>query len=133
MAEAAWQPQAGATLLMPSGPAGEHLFIVLCDPRPFTGYGTNPCIVLVNLSSIREGIHHDATCVLELGEHVFVKRASFVEYRRARIEQVTHVTKMVEQGLFKPQEPMSHEILGRVLEGLTRSPFTKREFKQLPI
>ena len=29
---AVWQPRAGTTLLMPSGPEGDHLFIVLNDP-----------------------------------------------------------------------------------------------------
>jgi hypothetical protein len=31
---AAWQPFAGATLLIPSG-AGKHLFVVLNHPVPF--------------------------------------------------------------------------------------------------
>jgi hypothetical protein len=133
MADAVWQPQAAATLLMPSGPEGDHLFVVLCDPKTFPGYGPNPCVLLVNVSSIREGSHHDPTCVLEPGSHPFVKRVSFVAYRYARVEFVPHVMRLVEQGLFKPHDPMPPEILARILDGLRRSPFTKREFKQLPI
>jgi hypothetical protein len=47
---AQWQPCAGATLLMPSGNEGDHLYIALNDPQSFENYGRQPCVVLVNLS-----------------------------------------------------------------------------------
>ena len=56
---AAWQASAGATLLVPSGPVGQHLFVVLCDPLVLPGYGPNPCVVMANLSTVRAGIPHD--------------------------------------------------------------------------
>ena len=56
---AAWQASAGATLLVPSGPIGQHLFVVLCDPVVLAGYGLNPCVVMANLSTVRAGIPHD--------------------------------------------------------------------------
>ena len=65
---AAWQPSAGATLLIPSG-AGKHLFVVLNHPVPFAGYGSQPCVVLVNVSTVREHIPQDATCTLPAGCH----------------------------------------------------------------
>ena len=127
---AQWQLCAGATLLIPSGNAGGHLHIVLNDPRPFDGYGQHPCVLLVNLSSVREGVPHDATCVLEAGAHVFVQQRSFVFYRYARIEQGAHILRLVDQGVFRPHEPMSSEILQKIKAGLFDSPHTKREFKR---
>lgn len=118
---------------MPSGPEGDHLFVVLNDPKTFPTYGPNPCVVLVSVSTVREGAHHDATCVLDPGCHPFVKRASYVAYKYARIETLAHVTKLVEQGLFKPEDPMPSHILTAIQDGLRRSPFTKREFKQFSI
>ncbi len=126
-----WQPEAGATLLMPSGPEGNHLFVVLNDPRVFDGYGPRAHVVLVCVSSIRDGIPHDATCELEPGCHPFVKRSSYVVYRRSRVEAARHLEKLVEQGVFKPHLPASAELLDRVKRGLQVSPFTTREFKEL--
>ncbi len=128
---AQWLLCAGATLLIPSGNAGDHLHIVLNDPRPFDGYGQHPCVLLVNLSSVREGVPHDATCVLEPGAHVFVQQRSFVFYRYARIEQGAHIFRLVEQGVFKPHEPMSAQLLQQIKGGLFDSPHTKREFKRM--
>jgi len=128
---AQWRVCAGATLLMPSGNEGDHLYIVLNDPQPFENYGRHACVVLVNLSSLREGVPHDATCVLEPGEHAFVTRKSFVFYRNARIEQENHVLQLVRQGVFKPHEPMPTAVLRRIKAGLFASPHTKREFKRM--
>ena len=121
---------AGAALLIPSGNEGDHLFIALNDPGRFEGYGSNPCVVLVNLSSVREGVPYDATCVLDAGEHEFVRHPSFVFYRNARIEPESHVLRLVEQGLFKPHVAVSAEVLQRIKSGLFASPHTKREFKR---
>ena len=102
---AAWQPIAGATLLMPSGPDGDHLYVVLNDPKPFPGYVPHPCI----------------------------KEESYLVYRSARIEQVSHVARLVHQGLFKPHMPLAEGLLAMVKVGLKSSPFTTREFKNLSI
>jgi hypothetical protein len=66
-----WQLQQGATLLMPSGPDGDHLFVVLNDPKVFPNYGPNPQVLLVNLSTVRPDVHFDATYLLQPGCHLF--------------------------------------------------------------
>lgn len=129
----AWQATAGATLLMPSGPQGDHLHVVLNDPKPFPGYGANPCVVLVSVSTVREGAEYDATCILEAGCHPFVKQRSFVVYRSARIEPLPRVAQLVRQGFFKPHSAVDAALLDRIRAGLRSSAFTKREFKGLDI
>lgn len=128
---ASWVACVGATLLAPSGPQGQHLFVVLNDPREFSGYGNAVCIVMVPLDSIKAGILHDATCELDSGAHTFLTRPSFVNYRYTRIEQVRHLEGLVANGIFRPREPIDPHILRRLLNGLLTSPFTKREFKRL--
>jgi hypothetical protein len=118
---AAWQPSAGATLLIPSG-AGKHL----------PGYGSQPCIVLVNVSSVRKDIPYDTTCRLPAGCHPFVAE-SYVRYQDARIYRADELAARVVQGLFSPHEPMAREWLDAIRAGLRASPRTKREFKTLPI
>lgn len=109
-----WQPSAGATLLIPSGPAGSHLFVVLCDPVVFPGYGSRACVVLVNLSSVRPGIHHDPTCVLQPGCHPFVETESYVRYRDARIYGIVELIERVGQGLFVPHQPMAEAVYASI-------------------
>ena len=129
-----WQLQQGATLLMPSGPDGDHLFVVLNDPKAFPGYGANPHVLLVNLSKVpRAGVYYDPTCVLPPGCHPFVTAASYIVYRSVRIDPETHVLGMVGKGIFRPHQPMPAGIVATIRAGLTASPFTKREFKALPI
>ena len=119
---------------MPSGPDGDHLFIVLNDPKVFAGYGPNAQVLLVNLSTVpRDGVHYDSTCVLDPVCHPFVKAKSYIVYRGARIDPEAHLLARVAQGLFKPQQPMSASIVANIKTGLKTSPFTKREFKGLPI
>ena len=130
---AAWRAREGETLLMPSGVHGDHLFIILNDSKKFSGYGPNPCVALVNLSTVRQGTRYDATCVLQAGCHSFVKGDSYVVYRSARIESGMHLQRLVQQGVFKPHEPMPAAIVTNIKAGLKASPFTTREFKQLPI
>jgi hypothetical protein len=130
---AAWQATAGATLLMPTGPGGDHLHIVLNDPKQFAGYGSHPCVVLVNVSTLRAGISHDPTCILSAGCHPFVKDESYVVYRSARIEQASHVLLLVRQGLFKPHLAVTPQILTLIRVGIRSSPFATREFKNLLI
>jgi hypothetical protein len=129
---AAWQPSAGATLLIPSG-AGKHLFVVLNHPEPFPGYGSQPCIVLVNVSSVRKDIPYDTTCRLPAGCHPFVVAESYVRYQDARIYRADELAARLAQGLFSPHEPMAREWLDAIRAGLRASPRTKRELKTLPI
>lgn len=56
--------QAGDALLIPSGPQGHHLFIVLNAPGVLPGYGAIEHCVLANISSIKPGIPHDPKNVL---------------------------------------------------------------------
>ena len=134
---ATWVPCAGATLHMPSGPSsgsGKHLFIVLNDPKPFAGYGAALCIALVSLSSVpTQEIRFDETCILRAGCHPSVRHDTYVYYKGTRMEQLRDVLKRLEDGFYTPGEPLEQHVLIAVRAGLLKSPFSKREFKQLGI
>lgn len=132
-----WLPCAGATLHMPSGPSlgsGKHLFIALNDPKRFTNYGPALCIALVSLSSVPvQGVKFDNTCILHGGCHPSVRHDTYVYYKATRMEQLRDVLKRLEDGVYKPGEPLERHVLIAVRAGLLKSPFTKREFKLLEI
>ena len=130
---AVWQASAGATLLVPSGPIGQHLFVVLCDPVVLAGYGPNPCVVMANLSTVRAVIPHDPTCVLQPGSHAFVVQDSYIVYSAMRVDRVADLVARVAQGLFIPHDPMPAAFLQRIQAGRMASPRTKQEFRLLQI
>lgn len=111
-----------ATLLMPSGPQedGQHLYIIV----------TNPCdeskTLLVTLCSIKDGRFHDPSCIVEVGEHPFVTKRSYVDYRLSRIVRCDHISKCVAGWTFTPKADVSDSLFARVEGGIEKSDFTSR-------
>ena len=129
---AAWVAHAGASLLVPSGPYGDHLFVIVNDPAPFEGYGRRT-IVMVNFSSIRPALPFDAACIVESGEHPFIRVRSYVHYRGARVEPAHHVEECVARATFKLRDPVSADLLMRIKSGFRTSKLVAREIRGLPI
>ncbi|RZT31794.1 hypothetical protein [Cupriavidus agavae] len=86
-----------ATLLIPSGPPADperfHLFVLLTDPDP------EGRVLLASFSSIKPGMFHDPTCIVEPGEHPFVTRLTWVNYSHCRIEEATKLLDGINAGL----------------------------------
>lgn len=119
-----WLPFKRATILVASGPSHDsdrkHLFILLTNPiaEPETG---KKHVLMVSLSTAHEGIYHDPACILKPGEHPFVRRESYVNYFRTRIEDAEALLRGVKEGTLVPHEPVSEEVFLRVCEGLVFS------------
>ena len=115
-----------ATLLIPSGPQQnpdqKHLFILLTDPVPTAAGGRD--VLLVGVSSVRQGLYHDPACLLYPGDHPFLVRQSFVNYRMARIEDAQKLINGVKKGVFSAKDILAGEIFARVCHGLTESRHT---------
>jgi hypothetical protein len=120
-------PAKGSTLLIPSGsdgnPEGLHLFVILTD-RCNEGMH-----LLVNFATVRPDRYVDQTCIVEAGEHEFLKAKSFVHYRHARTDRAELLTKCVDGWTFKPKDPVSADLLERIRAGVAASPQTARRVK----
>lgn len=114
-----FQPKRGATLLMPSGPRGNHLFVIVTDEVD------GECL-LVSLSTIREGRYHDGTCEISPGVHSFVTDHSFAFYGHARVERTTHLVNMEEKGLFFAKEDMPDNVVEAISAGIQQSEHTPK-------
>ena len=116
-------PLKRATLLIPSGPKEDqdrkHLFILLTDPQD--DEAGKKCVLMVSLSSVRQGVPHDPTCILYAGDHPFVKHDSYVLYQKARLEEADKVLRGVKSGLLVPQDPMDGAVFARICKGLEES------------
>lgn len=123
-----------ATVLIPSGPKGDpsrkHLFVLLTDPEPDPVRSGVKNVLIVPISSAREDIPYDRTCVLESGDHPFIKHRSFVFYARLRIEDVTKIIRGVQGCQLVAHKPVNEKIFGRICHGIDHSPQTPWEIQK---
>lgn len=127
----AWVPQSGNTLLVPSGPSGNHLFILILGPVSLPDRGSSSQVAMVSFSTIRPPLPHDAACEVQVGEHPFIRHASYAVYRDVRIERADHVAAMVQKAVWLPNVPCSSELLSRLRAGVCASRLVSRDVKKL--
>lgn len=110
---------AGTSFLIPSGPEEFLHLCIIC-----TGKSHAPDHrLLVNISSIKEGKFFDETCIIEIGEHPFVKCRSYVAYQHADQKTSAHILRCIEGGLFIQKQKLSTELLERITTGFNNSKF----------
>jgi len=108
-----------ATLLVPSGPGenGQHLYVIV----------TNPCAeqqcLMVTMSSIKEGRFHDPACILAAGEHPFITKPSFIDYRLSWQVRCDHVVKCVDGWVYTSKTDVTDELFGKICGGIPASDF----------
>lgn len=107
------------TLLILTG-ATHHLHVVMNDPV-FSAEHSAHSILLVNISSVKDGVPYDATCVLDAGCHPFVKHQSYVSYAHAVVSNAERVAVKVTAGEIVQKDDVSEGIFTRVLQGFFES------------
>lgn len=113
------------TNLDQSGNLQAHLFIVILAVHSKTDK-----TILVHIQSIRSN-KIDGTTILKVGDHDFISRDSYVNYRMARIESMESLSKIFAENNFKTKLPMRQDVFERICTGILKSPFTPREVKEL--
>ena len=112
-------PYKNGTLFIPSGPSGDHLFVIV------TPECTEGCHLLVSFSSIKKNVSHDPTCILQPGAHPFIKQPTYMLYRMAQITPAAWLTKMVDGWVYrKGNDDASDELVATIRTGVMDSPFT---------
>lgn len=103
---------AGDTILVanPGSRFDKHLWVVLSDPA------IDPeRILIVNVTSHKP--HHDQTCLLEAGEHPWLKWRSCIMYEGARVTSIADCDRVIKSGHVEFREPVSPELLQRIRDG----------------
>ncbi|MCG2572352.1 hypothetical protein LVY74_02115 [Acinetobacter sp. ME22] len=127
----AWEGKVGDAFFRPDG-LKDHLNVVLFDPNHFPdlGFGNHLCIVKVNITTIYEGKYFDPTCIVRKGEHPFIDHDSFVYYQKLEIEHFSHIHTCVNNGIWRPADPISGELLLRMQNGVKNSGDTPKKYKK---
>src|SRR5437016_6661893 len=106
----------GDTLYIPEPGTSldSHLWVVLSDPI------ADPIrIVLVNFTKHRQD--KDQACVLQVGDHPFIRVPTCVEYRRAKIVTNEELETLTGLPQVEIREPLSDDVLQRILAGVHNS------------
>ena len=109
---------AGDTFKIAKSPkATKHLWVVLTDPDDEVQH-----VAMVNLTTRRE--HSDSTVLLYPGDHEFVEHETAVQYKDARLFSAHGLIEAVRRGAATKHATMRQDVLERLLDGVTNSPYT---------
>lgn len=89
-----------------------HLFAVMNDECP-----EGQCLLLM-ITTIKPNRAHDASCVLDTGDHPFITHPSYVLYARALRARAAHIGRMIEKRLFIPKEDFTKPVFERIAQGI---------------
>ena len=98
-------------------PDKKHLFVTLTNACP------NGQHLLISICSIMPGRFHDPACEIAIGEHEFITKPSYVEYRFPTTRPGTLITKCVEGWMYHQKEDLEDLLFDRVCHGVEESEF----------
>lgn len=92
-----------------------HLFAVMNDPC-----GLSRCLV-INVTSIKDGRYYDAACVLNAGDHPFIKHPSYMLYRLADTVRSDRIGKFVDLNYYLTKQDWHPDVFQRIIDGIRSS------------
>ncbi|WP_143484198.1 hypothetical protein [Acidithiobacillus marinus] len=117
-------------MYIPSGPKGEHLFVVILGPKLLSSYGQQELYVIVPICSAIPNIEHE--CPLDPSCHPFLRHDSYADFSNAQIRNKSDLCEYVAKSLWRAGEDVSAAVLNRITESLFKSKriprYIKRDF-----
>jgi hypothetical protein len=113
---------AGKTIVLPNSINGKgHLQIILTNPS-----GNPEEVLMVNLSSKTISTStsyedNDLACIVNPGEHPFVKHETYVRYGKAVIAKVRDIQSLIELKKYQFHYDCNDALLDKILSGLWES------------
>ena len=101
-----------------------HVWIVLSDP----GYDPEN-VLIVNMTTLAP--RKDQACILRRGDHPAVSHDTCISYRDGHVVPLETLTTLEASGLLTMGDPLSNEVLDRVLAGAAQSKFIFMEYLEL--
>jgi len=114
--------QAGDTFLLPG--ADDHLWAVISDP------GMDPQnVVTVLFVSWTE--KYDQACILNTGDHPFIRHATCVQYPGARVVADARLEQLNAESKLRLKAPLRPEILSRIQKAAQSADIPTRAYEVL--
>jgi hypothetical protein len=117
--------RAGDTFTFADPRVDNHLWVVISEPM----LDVADPVVIINFTTYREG--KDRSCVLQPGEHPFIRHETVVHYAgamnvpNAKLEGLANGGKVVLQGQVRP------DVLDRIRQGAAESPFIREGCRRM--
>jgi hypothetical protein len=111
---------AGDTFLLSTPPNDKHLFVAIAP----TQSGKYLC---VNVTSKRN--NSDTSCVLQQGDHPFIRHDSVINYKKAREVDPSVIQNQINRGNCIQHQPVSPSLLNRIQQGGINSTRLKNKYK----
>jgi hypothetical protein len=102
----------------------DHLWLIVNAPSAHSGLA-----LLVNISTLRPNA--ETACIIQAGEHPFIKHDSYVRYGGARKAKAADLAEAVKMGLLRPYQAASRDFLEKVRAGARASPLLAGELRDL--
>ena len=81
-------------------------------------------IVTVSLTSydrVEHETHKDGSCILDSSDHPWITHKSSISYRDGKVADEELLDSLIAKGSLIPQQPVSDDVLTRILEGAERT------------
>lgn len=82
--------------------------------------------IFVNVTTKKD--NNDSTCILRVNDHDFIRHDSVINYGDTVKTSISKIQKAVDLNIFIPQNPVSDELLEKILEGALSSPDLPRKY-----
>lgn len=118
-----WKP--GATFFLKIDKS--HLWVIITVPA-----GPEDAFLAVNMTSVSENGPRDPACILNKGDHPFVKHQTEINYDRT-LEMSLQGPKglLANRDYIVTNRPVSAKILNKIQRGAINSRFMKERFKDI--
>lgn len=101
-----------------------HLWVIISDPQQDPN-----SVVIVNLTSFDE--EKDPSCVLEFGEHSFVRKKTCIRYLSARVTNIPNLIEGEKRQIFWRKEDASKSLIAKLRKGAMQSRFTVNNIRKI--
>jgi len=106
--------QAGDTFLLKDKAVDDHLWIIVSDPSV-----DDQKVLFVSMTTY--GPSKEAVCLLNPGDHPFVRHQTCIAYDFARATSLQKLTALKDAGLLEMSTPVAAGLLIRIRRGLSLS------------
>ncbi|MBI1852912.1 MAG: hypothetical protein HYR85_21435 [Planctomycetes bacterium] len=101
------------------------MWFVISDPAQDADH-----VLIVNLTTLRDAPLIDE-CILDRGDHPFIRHPSRIAFARARVTTVAELEAAIAKGLLKPHADTSGALLERIVAAALVDPELSNEKKDL--
>jgi hypothetical protein len=109
------------------GSYGDHLKIIVSDPAKDPDN-----LLIVSVTTFREGKFHDPSCFLSPGDHPFIKHESYIGFQFAKIRSNADLDRLLGSGgIILEDDQISEAVLERIHHGASVSEFIALEYADL--